>query len=110
MFMDSITNAKKHRELRDEEITKKLRETISFLDKEELRYQVLEKVLRKYIPHIEQIQHRVIKQITDDVERDIRERIERISQEISASVIDERIRTEVRDQLRENFSRLTDEI
>lgn len=48
--MDTIQVAKNHAKLRDEAIEKKLKEAIAFLDKEEIKQVLFNKIVNKYLP------------------------------------------------------------
>ena len=100
---------KKFIQTREQEIAKKLNETLRWLDNEQIKQEVFNKVFAKYIPSIKEIEQKVIENITDSVVDQIKNRVEELSKDILDDLLTDKVEDIVDKKVRNISFRIDDD-
>lgn len=107
--MTTEERARLYREKRDKEIARKLKESIAFLDKEEVKQALLNSIINKYLPKLDELTKPLEEIFNSRVDQLTSERIEALIKDnlkVFNKNLEEKVKEIVDKELNERFSSL----
>ena len=101
--IDSASVAKKHQEIRDKAIEQKLKEAIAFLDAEQLKQSLLQKVVNKYRPDTEEVDSKIEFLLNEKIKDITKDRIEEIISTSLESVFNNKLNLKISEMVDEEM-------
>jgi len=107
--MDSVSVAKKHQKIRDAAIAKQIKESLAYLNREDLKQGLLTVILHSYQPKTEEINEEITNELTKTFNRKIEEltitKLEELINDNLTKIFDDKLEKKIVEMVDEELDR-----